>query len=103
GDWSSDVCSSDLSSPGPLSIALLLRVALVELRPQQCPEVGRAGAGGRVLGAQLLHRLGLLREVFRLHREVDRAILAVYVDDHGLDRKSVVEKRAQIVDAVARE
>src|SRR5258708_33431328 len=78
-------------------------ISLVELRPQQRAEVGRAGARRRLFAADLLHRLGLLGQVLRFDRQVDRAILAIDVDDHRLHRVALLENRAQILDPVARE
>src|SRR4051812_10804597 len=83
---------------------LLLRVvALVELRAQQRPEVRGAGARGCLLALQVLHRVALLGEILRLHRQVDRAVLAVDVDDHRLDRVALLQVLGEIVDAVTRE
>src|SRR5258706_15082586 len=107
--WARRAISSDLVMPPipfvPSSLCLLLRVAaaLVELRAQQRAKVGGAGARRRVFRAQLLHRLGLLGQILRLHREVDRAVLAIDVDDHRIHLVAFLQVRAQVLDAVARE
>src|SRR5258708_23553144 len=78
-------------------------ISLVELRTQQRAEVGRAGARRGLLAADLLHRVGLLGQVLSLDRQVDRAILAIDVDDHRLHRVALLENRTQILDPIARE
>src|SRR5207244_4934062 len=95
-----------IATSPPWSVRLLLRAgaaALVELRAQQRAQIRRPGARRRVLGAQLLHRLGLLGKILRLHREIDRAVLAVDVDDHRLHAVALLQVLGQVVDAVARE
>src|SRR6185295_10976172 len=94
------------SLPSPWRYArLFLRVgaALVPLGAQQRAEVGGAGARRGVLAAQLLHGVALLRQVLRLHRKVDRAVLAVDVDDHRLHAVAFLQVLGEVVDAVARE
>ena len=83
--------------------ALLLGIALVELGLQQGTQVGGARALAALFAGQLLHRVGLLRHVLGLDRQVDRAVLAVDVDDHRLDRVAFLEVAAQVFDAIARE
>src|SRR5690606_32957143 len=62
-------------------IALLLSIRHVEFGLEQRSEV--RGAGARLLLAgELLHGLGILRHVPGLDRKIDRAVLAVDVDDH---------------------
>src|SRR5467141_326033 len=90
-------------SPGWCRLFLRIRTALVELRAQQRPEVGRARARRRLLGAQLLHRFGLLGEIPRLDRHVDRPVLAVDVDNHRLHRIALLQMGPQVIDAFARE
>src|SRR6516225_4728239 len=64
---------------------LQLVAVLVELGLQQGAQVGRAGVRARVLRRDPLHRLALVGVVLRLDRQVDAAVLAVDVDDHGRD------------------
>src|SRR4029078_13004189 len=58
-------------------------IALVELGPQQRAEIGAARGARRVLGPELLHRIGLVGHVLRLHRQVDPGVLAGDGYDHG--------------------
>src|SRR5882724_4790842 len=68
--------SSDLVITGPLLVGFV-----IHLGAQQCPEVGRSGARTRGFGLDALHRLALFGVVLGLDREVDRAVLAIDVDD----------------------
>src|SRR6266581_9297195 len=77
------------------------RSGLVELGLEQRAEVGRTAAGGGRFGGQLLHRLVLFHLVLGLDRQIDRAGLAIEVDDHGLDRIALLEHHAQVLDALA--
>src|SRR5690606_5828551 len=83
-------------------IALLLSIRHVEFGLEQRSEV--RGAGARLLLAgELLHGLGILRHVPGLDRKIDRAVLAVDVDDHRRYRIAFLEPRADVVDPLARD
>src|SRR5512139_3669266 len=80
----------------------LLGVLVVELGLQQRTEVGRAAGGRRGFGGEFLHRGILLGHVLGLDRQVDHAVLAIDVDDHGFDFVAFLEVAAHVFDAVTR-
>src|SRR5688572_5061346 len=81
---------------------LLFLVLRAQLGLQQRAQVRGAGAAAR-LGGVLLHRRGFLGRVLLLDRQVDRAALAVDVDDHRLDLLAFGQVLAHVLDAVARD
>src|SRR5262245_5593086 len=88
----------------PHSVAglyLLSSVLGVQLGLQQRSQIRRSRAHRRV-GGVLLDRLALLGHALLLDRQIDRAILAVDVDDHRIDRVSLLQMLADILHPVAR-
>src|SRR6185312_5253743 len=77
-------------------------VLVVELGLEQRAEVGGAGVDARVVRLHGLHRLRLVGAVLGLDREVDRAVLAVDVDDHRRHLVAFLQVLADVLDAVAR-
>src|SRR5690349_20509564 len=79
---------------------LLLSVLVVQFRLQERPEVRASSARG-AFALELGHRLVLFGEVLLLDRKVDRAVLAVDIDDHRGDAVAFLEMVAGVLDAVA--
>src|SRR5512139_2530559 len=80
GNWAARrSISSDLVIAAGTSSAVAL---VAELRLEQRAQVGGAGRRAGGVGLDRLHRLALVGVVLRLDRQVDRAVLAVDVDDH---------------------
>src|SRR5439155_1333527 len=90
------------SAPIWSSRARLPLILVVELGFEQRSEIGRARAGAGIFGAHTLHRLRLLGVILGLDRKIDRAVLAIDVDDHGGDRVAFLQVRPDVLDAVAR-
>src|SRR6267142_436276 len=79
---------------------LLLRVLVVQFRLQERAQVGASRAGG-AFALELGHRLVLLGEFLLLDRKIDGPVLAVDVDDHGVDAVAFLQMGAGVLDAVA--
>src|SRR5688572_14358726 len=83
-------------------IALFLVLRRAELRLQQRAQVGGAGAAAGLRRVLLEGRL-LLGRILLLDRQVDRAALAVDVDDDHLQLVALLQVGADVLDAVARD
>src|SRR5438270_7614497 len=82
-----------------VSVALFL-VFAAELGFEQRAEVGGSGARAR-LGRVLLQGGGFFGRILLLDGQVDRAALAVDVDDDRLHRVAFLEVGANVLDSVA--
>src|SRR5579859_4804651 len=99
---SSMSCDFVMARISPFALIALLLVLAAQLRLEERAQVGRPGARAR-LGRVLLERFGFLRGVLLLDGELDRAALAVDVDDDPFHRVALLEVRAHVLDAVARD
>src|SRR5688500_15780913 len=98
---SSMSCDLVMARISPLgSIALFLVLRRAQLGLEQRAEVGGAGAAAGFRGV-LLHGGGFFGRVLLLDRQVDRAALAVDVDDDGLDLLALGQVLAHVLHAVA--
>src|SRR5450432_732448 len=100
---SSMSCDFVMARFSPLEMfRLFLVLRARQLRLQQRAQV--RGAGARVVfGGVLLQRGLLLRRVLLLDGQVDRAALAIDVDDHRLDLVAFLQVGANVLDAIARD
>src|SRR5579862_1113548 len=89
-------------SPPGVSMGLFLVLRARELGFQQRAEVRGAGARAALRGV-LLQGGGLFGRVLLLDGQVDRAALAVDVDDDRFDRVAFLQVGADVLDAVARD
>src|SRR5258706_8652894 len=100
---SSMSCDLVIARYSPLGfLGLFLVLGAAQLRLQQRAQVGRPGARAARLRV-LLHGGGLFGRVLLLHRQVDRAALAIDVHDHRLDLLAELKMLAHVLDAVARD
>src|SRR5690348_9218703 len=99
---SSMSCDFVMARISPFALIALLLVLAAQLRLEERAQVRRPGARAR-FGGVLLQGCGFLRRVLLLDGQLDRAALAVDVDDDRLYRVAFLEVRTHVLHAVARD
>src|SRR5258705_1067314 len=102
---SSMSCDLVMARFSPFKVAPLLFLVLrsAQLRLQQRAQVRGAGARAAALGGVLLQGGGFFGRILLLDRKVDGAALAVDVDDDHLELFALLEVRAHVFHAIARD
>ena len=76
---------------------LLASLLRIHLGLQQRPKVGGAGSTG-IASRHLLHHIGFVRHILGLDGQVDIAVLAIDIDDLGLDFVAFLQVSANVLE-----